>query len=103
MCCRGGLSFPAGLRGTRHGEPRKGWGKLSFAEPGPWPQLPEPMGLYIPPFSSSSSSSPMSLAGSPIPARWHPGVSLSTAAAWGTAGGSGNVAHDIYSSGEVPR
>lgn len=73
---QGGLSFPAGLGGPRHGELRKGWGKLSFAlslapalSPAPWPQLPKPMGLHIPPFSSSSSSSssPMSLAGSPHP------------------------------------
>lgn len=107
---QGDLSFPAGLGGPRHREPRKGWGKLSFALslapaslPPPWPQLPEPMGLHIPPFSSSSSSSPMSLAG--------PSHSCSLAP-WGVpkhCHGLGDsqwlwqCGCDINSTGEVPR
>lgn len=108
---QGGLSFPAGLGGPRYGEPRKGWGKLSFAlnlapasSPPPWPQLPEPMGLHISPFSSSSpSSSPMSLAGPPHSCSLAP---------WGVpkhSHGPGDsrwlwqCGRDINSSSEVPR
>lgn len=70
-CAAGGSFFSSCAGRAKAREPRKGWSKLSFALslapalfPPPWPLLPEPKGLHIPPLSSSSSS-PMSLTGSP--------------------------------------
>lgn len=107
---QGGLSFPAGLGGPRHGGPRKGWGKLSFApslapasSPPPWPQLPEPTGLQIPPFSSSSSSSPMSFAGSPHPCSLAPWGVPKHCHGLGDSRWLWQCGCDINSSSEVPR
>lgn len=101
MCCRGGVSFPAGLRGAQE---RLGQAQLC-PEPGPClvtsslATAPRAHGTAHPSVLLLLFLQPQELHW--FPARWHPGVSPSTVMARGTAGVSGNAAHDIDSSGNA--